>query len=253
MTDLEMPADEPEPDDTAPRSNVTQLFPDDAQHLRMLEALLFAASEPMTEQGLAGRLPAGADVAALLDELATRYQKRGVNLVNVGGRWSFRTAADLAYLMRREAVEIRKLSRAAVETLAIVAYHQPVTRAEIEQIRGVTVSKGTVDVLLEIGWIKPRGRRKVPGRPLTFGTTPAFLEHFGLESLTELPGLDELKSAGFLDLNTFADVSVPLTRDLSEDEHDEDEEPLDGEEDMLSALEAEPQDEDEPDEGLPPT
>jgi segregation and condensation protein B len=215
--------------DAARPSNVTPLFPDDTQHLRMLEALLFAAAEPLTAEGLGERLPQGVDVAALLEDLRGRYEKRGVNLVHVAGKWAFRTAPDLAFLLRREAVETRRLSRAAVETLAIIAYHQPVTRAEIEQVRGVTASKGTLDVLLEIGWIRPRGRRRVPGRPLTYGTTEAFLSHFGLASLTDLPGMEELKAAGFLDLSTFADISVPMPRDRQEGELDADEDPLDPE------------------------
>ncbi len=164
-----------------------------------------------------------------MEDLRGRYEKRGVNLVKVAGKWALRTAPDLAFLLRREAVETRRLSRAGVETLAIIAYHQPVTRAEIEQVRGVTVSRGTLDVLLEIGWIRPRGRRRVPGRPLTFGTTEAFLSHFGLASLTDLPGMDELKAAGFLDLSAFADVNVPMPHDREEGELDADEDPLDPE------------------------
>ena len=145
---------------------------------------------------LAARLPAGIDLRALLTQLQNDYAARGVNLVRVAGKWTLRTASDLAWLLTREAVVSRKLSRAAIETLSIVAYHQPVTRAEIEEIRGVTTSKGTLDVLLETGWVRLRGRRKAPGRPVTYGTTEAFLSHFGLEALTDLPGLDELKGAG---------------------------------------------------------
>ena len=157
-----------------------------AEELRILEALLFAAEEPLDEKALAARLPAGVDVRALLTQLQTEYAPRGVNLVRVGGKWSLRTAGDLAWLLTRETVVTRKLSRAAIETLAIVAYHQPVTRAEIEEIRGVTTSKGTLDVLLETGWIRLRGRRKAPGRPVTYGTTEAFLSHFGLDALADL-------------------------------------------------------------------
>jgi segregation and condensation protein B len=173
--------------------------PEPFQLLRMIEAILFAAAEPMTEKALAARLPAGADVPALLAELAAHYDRRGVRLVRRGATWAFRTAPDLADILTVEAVEQKKLSRAAVETMAIVAYHQPVTRAEIEEIRGVAVSKGTLDVLLEAGWIRPRGRRQTPGRPLTWGTTDAFLDHFGLESLKDLPGIEEMKAAGLLD------------------------------------------------------
>jgi segregation and condensation protein B len=209
----------------------------------MLEALLFAAAEPLSEAALAERLPKGADVLPLLEQLAARYEKRGVNLVRVAGKWSFRTAPDLAFLLRREVAETRKLSRAAIETLAIIAYHQPVTRAEIEQIRGVTVSKGTVDVLLEVGWIKPRGRRRVPGRPLTFGTTDLFLTQFGLDTLTDLPGLDELKTAGFLDLSNVAALSVPQPHDMAEGELDAEEDPLDDEDFGVALAREAPEDE----------
>ncbi|MBB4265827.1 SMC-Scp complex subunit ScpB [Roseospira visakhapatnamensis] len=173
--------------------------PDEFDLLRRLEALLFAAAAPLTETDLKARLPAGADVAGLLRTLSTQYSGRGVTLVRRGGTWAFRTAPDLAEALTLETVEPRKLSRAAVETLAIIAYHQPVTRAEIEEIRGVTVSKGTLDVLLEAGWIRPRGRRQSPGRPLTWGTNDAFLDHFGLESLKDLPGIAEMRAAGLLD------------------------------------------------------
>ncbi len=192
-----------------------------AEELRVLEALLFAAEEPLDERVLAERLPAGVDVRALLLRLQANYASRGVNLVRVGGRWSLRTASDLAWLLTRESVVSRKLSRAAVETLAIVAYHQPVTRAEIEEIRGVTTSKGTLDVLLETGWIRLRGRRKAPGRPVTYGTTEAFLSHFGLDALGDLPGLDELKGAGLIEGTLPAGFAVPMPTDdptLREDE-----------------------------------
>src|SRR5580658_5762811 len=180
-----------------------------AEELRILEALLFAAEEPLDEKALAGRLPAGVDVRALLVQLQNEYEPRGVNLVRVGGKWSLRTASDLAWLLTREMVVTRKLSRAAIETLAIVAYHQPVTRAEIEEIRGVTTSKGTLDVLLETGWIRLRGRRQAPGRPVTYGTNETFLSHFGLDALTDLPGVDELKGAGLIDKSLPAGFSVP--------------------------------------------
>jgi segregation and condensation protein B len=184
-----------------------------AEELRIVEALLFAAEEPLDEKALAGRLPAGVDVHALLLQLQSEYAPRGVNLVRVGGKWSLRTASDLAWLLTREMVVTKKLSRAAIETLAIVAYHQPVTRAEIEEIRGVTTSKGTLDVLLETGWIRLRGRRKAPGRPVTYGTTEAFMSHFGLDALADLPGIDELKGAGLIDKSLPAGFSVPVPSD----------------------------------------
>jgi segregation and condensation protein B len=192
-----------------------------AEELRILEAVLFAADEPLDEKALAGRLPADADVHALLLLLQLEYASRGVNLVRVGGKWSLRTAGDLAWILTRETVVTKKLSRAAIETLAIVAYHQPVTRAEIEEIRGVTTSKGTLDVLLETGWIRLRGRRKAPGRPVTYGTTEAFMSHFGLDALADLPGIDELKGAGLIDKSLPAGFSVPVPSDdpaLREDE-----------------------------------
>ncbi|WP_051340273.1 SMC-Scp complex subunit ScpB [Azospirillum halopraeferens] len=167
--------------------------------LRLIEALLFASAEPVAEAALAARLGADADVAGLLDELCRHYAPRGVNLVRTGAGWAFRTAADLAPHLRLEEEVARKLSRAAVETLAIIAYHQPVTRGEIEAIRGVATSKGTLDLLMEQGWIRPGKRRETPGRPLTWITTDHFLDHFGLESLRDLPGLDDLRAAGLLD------------------------------------------------------
>jgi len=167
--------------------------------LRFLEALIFAAGEPLSEATLAERLPEGADVAALLSDLAERYHGGGVVLVHAAGGWAFRTAEDLGPRLRRHIEVPRRLSRAAIESLAIIAYHQPATRAEIEAIRGVAVSRGTLDILLEAGWIRPRGRRQSPGRPVTWGTTPAFLDHFGLDSLESLPGIDELRAAGLLD------------------------------------------------------
>jgi segregation and condensation protein B len=201
------------------------------QEFRVLEAMLFAAAEPLDEKTLASRMPDGADVALTLRRLQADYAPRGVNLVRVGGKWSFRTANDLAWLLSRTAVEQKKLSRAAIETMAIIAYHQPVTRAEIEDIRGVSTSKGTLDVLLETGWIRPRGRRKAPGRPLTFGTTEQFLSHFGLESIGDLPGLEELKGTGLIDARLPAGFAVPMPSD--EPALREDEEPLeDGEPDL---------------------
>lgn len=172
---------------------------DHHQHLRMVEALLFASAQPLTAKALAERLPKGTDVRALLDELRETYRGRGVELRRTGEGWAFRTAPDLAALLRVDRDEPRKLTRAGLETLAIIAYHQPVTRAEIEDIRGVAVSKGTLDTLLEAGWVRPRGRRQTPGRPLTWGTSAAFLDHFGLDSLRDLPGVEELRAAGLLD------------------------------------------------------
>lgn len=172
------------------------------QLLRLLEAMLFASAEPVAASALAARMPDGADVPALLEELAALYANRGVNLVQRETRWAFRTASDLAARMQIETEAPRKLSRAAVETLAIIAYHQPVTRGEIEEIRGVALSRGTLDALLEAAWIRPKGRRRTPGRPVTWVTTDAFLDHFGLESRDALPGIEELKAAGLLETGT---------------------------------------------------
>jgi segregation and condensation protein B len=172
---------------------------DPHQQLRLLEALLFAVAEPLDEAAIAERLPSGADVPALMGELSALYANRGVHIVKVGSAWAIRTAPDLAPYLRIEKSVSRALSPAAVETLAVIAYHQPVTRAEIEEVRGKSHSRGTLDVLLQAGWIKPRGRRQTPGRPVTWGTTPAFLDHFGLGSLEDLPGVEELKAAGLLD------------------------------------------------------
>ncbi len=191
------------------------------EELRLLEALLFASAEPLDQATLAKRMPEGVDVKEALAQLQADYALRGVNLVKIANKWTFRTAGDLAWLMTRESTETRKLSRAAIEVLAIIAYHQPVTRAEIEEIRGVVTSKGTLDVLLETGWIRPRGRRKTPGRPLTFGTTETFLSQFSLEALTDLPGLEELKGTGLLDSRLPTGFSVPSPSDdpaLREDE-----------------------------------
>src|SRR5690606_27210687 len=172
---------------------------DHFQLLRYLEAMLFASAEPVAAAALAARMPEGTDVPALLEELSALYANRGVNLVRREGRWAFRTAADLAPRMQIESEVPRKLSRAAVETLAIIAYHQPVTRGEIEEVRGVALSRGTLDTLLEAGWIRPKGRRRTPGRPVTWVTTDAFLDRCGLESRDGLPGIEELKAAGLLE------------------------------------------------------
>jgi segregation and condensation protein B len=184
-----------------------------AEHLRMTEALLFAAEEPLEAKALATSLPEGADVPVLLEELRKQYEKRGVTLLCVADKWQFRTAPDLAFLLRKEKPEQKRLSRAALETLAIVAYHQPVTRAEIEDIRGVALSKGTIDALMEIGWVKIRGRKRTPGRPVTYGTTEAFLVQFGLESVGHLPGVDELKASGFLEALPPSGMDIPSPSD----------------------------------------
>ena len=176
---------------------------------REIEALLFAAAGPLTEAEMATRLPEGADVVGALVELAARYDGRGVVLAQVANAWRFQTAEDLAWLMTEEREEPRRLSKAAQETLAIIAYHQPVTRAEIEAVRGVQASRGTLDVLLELGLVRMRGRRRTPGRPVTYGTTDAFLEHYGLASLVDLPGMAEMKAAGLLSLDLPPDFAVP--------------------------------------------
>ena len=193
-----------------------------SEAMRAAEAVLFASREPVSEADLAGRLPVDADVPAVLARLQAFYSGRGINLVRVAGAWAFRTAPDLAASLAREVEEPRKLSRAALETLAIIAYHQRVTRAEIEEIRGVATSRGTIDALLETSWIRLRGRRRTPGRPVTYGTTPAFLAHFGLDSVEDLPGLDELKGAGFIDGRLPPSFSVPLPSDAAELADDED-------------------------------
>ncbi|WP_082735607.1 SMC-Scp complex subunit ScpB [Polycladidibacter stylochi] len=196
----------------------------------MVEALLFASAEPLSMSELTARLPRQADIPRAVKELEEFYRHRGVRLVKVADRYAFRTAPDLAAIMQREQEEQRRLSRAALETLAIIAFHQPVTRAEIEEIRGVSTSKGTLDVLLETQWVRMRGRRRTPGRPVTYGTTLQFLDHFGLETIKDLPGLEELKGAGLLDSAIPASFFVPAPDDS--DELSEDEIPLEaGEED----------------------
>lgn len=179
------------------------------EDLRIVEALLFASPVPLDQAWLAGHLRHGSDITAVLSEIKAAYAPRGVNLVRVSGKWVFRTSEDLGYLLQRYAVEERRLSRAALETLAIVAYHQPVTRAEVEEIRGVTTSGGTLDILMEAGWIRPRGRRRAPGKPLTYGTTDSFLDHFGLDSVKDLPGLADLKAQGLLDGQLPPGFTVP--------------------------------------------
>jgi segregation and condensation protein B len=193
--------------------------------LRLLEAMLFAAAEPLDEATLARPLPDSVNVREALAALQAEYASRGVNLVRIGKKWMFRTAPDLSWLLTKETTETRKLSRAAIETLAIIAYHQPVTRAEIEEIRGVQTAAGTLDVLLKTGWIRPRGRRKAPGRPITYGTTEAFLTNFGLEEVGDLPGLEELKGSGLIEGSLPTGFGVPVPSDDTTLRDDED--PLD--------------------------
>lgn len=190
------------------------------RNLRVLEALLFASREPLAPDQMVSFLGQGADIANLLAMLSERYAARGVNLVQRGDKWAFRTAEDLGFLLRREETETRVLSRPALETLSIIAYHQPATRAEIDEVRGVETGRGTLDILMEAGWVRMRGRRRSPGRPVTYGTTDAFLDHFGLESLADLPGLEELKGAGLLSGRLPADMQIPLPFDgpLRDDE-----------------------------------
>ncbi|MBP7242028.1 SMC-Scp complex subunit ScpB [Amaricoccus sp.] len=185
--------------ETTSRFAIDFAIPPMPEQERMVEAVLFAAAAPLSSREIAERLPGGCDVPEALAGLRRRYEGRGVELRRLGEAWAFRTAGDLGFLMAREAVETRKLSRAAIETLAIIAYHQPVTRAEIEEIRGVSVSGGTIDLLMELGWVKFGRRRDTPGRPMTFVVTPGFLDHFGLESAGDLPGVAELRAAGLLD------------------------------------------------------
>ena len=204
------------------------------QDIRILEAMLFASAEPLGTAELAKRLPEIENLDPLLEELATLYANRGVNLVRIGQQWAFRTAPDLGTRMTMEKEVPRKLSRAAVETLAIVAYHQPVTRAEIEEIRGVALSRGTLDTLLEAGWIRPKGRRRTPGKPVTWATTEGFLDHFGLESLEALPGHEELKAAGLLDtrpaITALGERGLLADLDRDDDEEEEEEDELDEQE-----------------------
>ncbi len=195
------------------------------QQRRVVEALLFAASGPLSEAELAIALPKDADVRGVLEAVQETYHLRGVNLMQIAGKWAFRTADDLSFLLRKEATEQKKLSRAGLEVLSIIAYHQPVTRAEIEDIRGVATAKGTLDILMEIGWVKMRGRRRTPGRPVTYGTTQEFLEHFGLNEIRDLPGMVELKGAGLLSGNLPPDMFIPSPND--DDALGPDEDPLD--------------------------
>ena len=229
--------------------------------LRIVEALLFASPVSLDQAWLAGHLRHGSDITAVLAEIKAAYAPRGVNLVRVSGKWVFRTSEDLGYLLQRYAVEERRLSRAALETLAIVAYHQPVTRAEIEEIRGVTTSGGTLDILMEAGWVRPRGRRRAPGKPLTYGTTDSFLDHFGLDSVKDLPGLADLRAQGLLDgqlppgftvpdptsVAALMPDELPLEEGADDEEETADEEGCDEDADGDNGAEASS----DPDRGLP--
>lgn len=209
---------------------------DDSQSLRILEAVLFASPAPVSQTELQSYLSPESDIEALMETLQDAYKNRGINLVHHDQRWAMRTAPDLGFLLQRHTVEQKNLSRAAMETLSIIAYHQPVTRAEIEQVRGVSTSSGTLDLLMETNWVRMRGRRRTPGRPVTYGTTPEFLDHFDLSGLGDLPGIDELKGAGLLTANLPRDFAIPIPSDdlLSPDEDplDDDETSLD--DDLLS-------------------
>jgi len=196
-----------------------------AEAFRLIEALLFASAAPVEEASIAERLPEGANVSALLAEVEAQYRDRGVNLARIAGGWTFRTAPDLGPRLKLDTTVQRRLSRAAIETLAIVAYHQPVTRAEIEEIRGVQISKGTIDTLLEVGWIAPRGRRETVGRPVTWGTTDAFLHHFGLAAIADLPGMGELKAAGLIGQRPAFSLRETASPELLRPEEGEEETP----------------------------
>jgi segregation and condensation protein B len=221
--------------------------------VRIVEALLFAAREPLSEDVLSQAISDKVKIRDVMAHLEPHYASRGVNLIRIADKWAFRTAADLGYLMSKNVEEPKKLSRAAIETLSIIAYHQPVTRAEIEDIRGVATAKGTLDVLLEASWVRMRGRRKTPGRPITFGTTETFLSHFGLSAVSDLPGLDELKSAGMFDGRLPGGVSIPLPSDDPTLQADEDpleesaEERINAPEDLLEMSLEEFSDEDDED------
>jgi len=199
-------------------SNVMDFPSEHRENLRILEALLFAANEPLDAESLKARLPKGANLTKLLNLIKAQYESRGVNLVKTGNKWSFKTATDLSPMMKKEKIVQRKLSKAATETLSIIAYHQPVTRAEVEDIRGVHFSPGTLDVLMELNWVRPIGRKKVPGRPIIYGTTERFLEYFNIEQISDLPGLEELKAAGLLEsrLPPNLDIKEPKEIDQSQ-------------------------------------
>ena len=199
-------------------SNVMDFPSEHRDNLRILEALLFAANEPLDAESLKARLPKGANLTKLLNLIKAQYESRGVNLVKTGNKWSFKTAIDLSPMMKKEKIVQRKLSKAATETLSIIAYHQPVTRAEVEDIRGVHFSPGTLDVLMELNWVRPIGRKKVPGRPIIYGTTERFLEYFNIEQISDLPGIEELKAAGLLEsrLPPNLDIKEPKEIDQSQ-------------------------------------
>lgn len=226
-------SDDQDPDEPGNDAFEPEQFEIAERNLRIAEALLFASAEPLAMSEFAPYMSQGADVPLILEQLRLRYQGRGVELVRRADRWAFRTAQDLGFLLRREEHETRPLSRAALETLAIIAYHQPTTRAEIEEVRGVYTGKGTLDLLMEAGWVRMRGRRRTPGRPVTYGTTEAFLDHFGLEGLSDLPGLEELKGAGLLSNRLPPAMQVPLPFDgpLREDEDPLEPDDLMGEDD----------------------
>ncbi len=245
-------------DDGTEQGHVVALHPfaERSQHLRIIEALLFSAAEPVSLVKLGEHLPEGADIAGLLADLRLNYENRGVNLVEIAGKFMLRTAEDMSFILRKDVQEQKKLSKAGLETLAIIAYHQPVTRADIEDIRGVAISRGTLDTLLEIGWIRMRGRRKSPGRPVTYGTSEVFMQHFGLADITDLPGLQELKAAGLLDANLPPGFDIPVPK--APDDLTADEEPLDGTEQMPLDMhlpengpESDPDPDPEPDENEP--
>lgn len=199
-------------------NNISNFPSEHRDNLRILEALLFAASEPLDVESMKARLPKNANLTKLLSLMKAQYENRGVNLVKTGQKWSLKTAVDLAPMMKKEKIVQRKLSKAATETLAIIAYHQPVTRAEVEDIRGVQFSPGTLDILMELNWVKPIGRKKVPGSPIIYGTTEFFLEYFGLGQVTDLPGLEELKSAGLLDSRLPTNLSIAEPKEIDQSE-----------------------------------
>ncbi len=211
---------------TLPMQGLHPVSARDEEHYRMLEALMFAASEPLDMETIRTRLPGNAECTALIARMEQDYANRGINLVRVAGKWRLQTAFDLEHILVEEREEQRKLSNAALETLSIIAYHQPVTRAEIEDVRGVAVSKGTLDLLMEMKWVRLRGRRRTPGRPVTYGTTDGFLGHFGLERIDDLPGKDELKAAGLLDSRVPAGFTVPSPTDVMSEEELPLDEPL---------------------------
>ena len=197
-------------------NNIMNFPSEHMDNLRVLEALLFAASEPLDAESMKARLPKGSNLNKLLSLLKAQYENRGVNLVKTGNKWSFKTAQDLSSMMKKEKIVQRKLSKAATETLSIIAYHQPVTRAEVEDIRGVHFSPGTLDVLMELNWVRPIGRKKVPGRPIIYGTTERFLEYFQLEQVSDLPGLEELKAAGLLESRLPPNLDIKEPREVDQ-------------------------------------